>query len=191
VRAADPAANRAATEAEIRRLDRGSGMPPTPERMVDLRSADALHFPMLFVRWKALLELAASARTRPVARSALDRCAPRAAVAERQLHRRRLAALRRFSVGAGPTRTLVARPRARSEGRPGGVRAGPVPLLVGDAEGRVMRRPYAMTWRPITRHKLQLMLGTEGSRSFSLEGGHICEPFTAQSPRLFVLAQKI
>lgn len=59
-----------------------------------------------------------------------------------------------------------------------------------DAEGRVTRRPYAVTWRPIARHELQLMLEAVGLEIVSLEGGHRHEPFTAQSPRLFVQAKK-
>lgn len=59
-----------------------------------------------------------------------------------------------------------------------------------DVEGRVTRRPYAVTWRPIARHELQLMLEAAGLAIVSLEGGHRREPFTAQSPRLFVQARK-
>jgi SAM-dependent methyltransferase len=59
-----------------------------------------------------------------------------------------------------------------------------------DAEGRVTRRPYAVTWRPIGRYELQLMLETAGLAIVSLEGGHRREPFTAQSPRLFVQAAR-
>ena len=60
-----------------------------------------------------------------------------------------------------------------------------------DAEGRVTRRPYAVTWRPIGRYELQLMLEAAGLALDSLEGGHHHEPFSAQSPRLFVQAGRL
>ncbi|MFI5370967.1 MAG: class I SAM-dependent methyltransferase [Candidatus Eisenbacteria bacterium] len=59
-----------------------------------------------------------------------------------------------------------------------------------DENGHVSRRHYAVTWRPIARHELQLMLETAGLSMASLEGGHRREPFTAQSPRLFVQARR-
>jgi SAM-dependent methyltransferase len=60
-----------------------------------------------------------------------------------------------------------------------------------DEVGRVTRRPYSITWRPIGRYELQLMLESVGLAIVALEGGHRREPFTAQSPRLFVQAGRV
>ncbi len=59
-----------------------------------------------------------------------------------------------------------------------------------DESGRVSRRPYSITWRPVTRFELQLMLEAEGLAIVSLEGGHRHEAFTAESPRMFIQARK-
>jgi SAM-dependent methyltransferase len=59
-----------------------------------------------------------------------------------------------------------------------------------DENGHVARRHYSVIWRPIGRYELELMLETAGLSIASLEGGHQREPFTAQSPRIFVQARK-
>lgn len=59
-----------------------------------------------------------------------------------------------------------------------------------DERGAVTRRHYAVTWRPLGRHELQLMLEAAGLAIESLEGGHRGEPFTAESPRMFVVARR-
>ena len=59
-----------------------------------------------------------------------------------------------------------------------------------DEGGRIARRHYAVPWRPLGRHELQLMLEAAGLSITALEGGHRREPFTAQSPRMFVQARR-
>lgn len=59
-----------------------------------------------------------------------------------------------------------------------------------DDAGAVSRRSYSVTWRPIFRFELQLMLERAGFEIATLEGGHRREPYTAQSPRMFVHARK-
>lgn len=59
-----------------------------------------------------------------------------------------------------------------------------------DEAGGVTRRSYSITWRPIFRLELQLMLERAGFAVEKIEGGHRREPYTAQSPRMFVLARK-
>lgn len=55
--------------------------------------------------------------------------------------------------------------------------------------GAVRRTPYSMRWRPVFRYELELMLETAGLVVESVEGGHEREPFTAASPKLFVIAR--
>jgi len=59
-----------------------------------------------------------------------------------------------------------------------------------DAEGVLRRRPYSVSWRPIFRFELELMLRQAGLRIELLEGGHRGEPYTSASPRMFVHARK-
>jgi ubiquinone/menaquinone biosynthesis C-methylase UbiE len=59
-----------------------------------------------------------------------------------------------------------------------------------DEAGHVLRRPYAVTWRPIFRHEIELMLTEAGFDLLCIEGGHQGEPYTAQSPRMFIQAQR-
>lgn len=54
------------------------------------------------------------------------------------------------------------------------------------ANGTVRRQPYSVTWRPIYRFELQLMLERCGLRLEKIEGGHRGEPYTANSPRMFM-----
>jgi ubiquinone/menaquinone biosynthesis C-methylase UbiE len=58
------------------------------------------------------------------------------------------------------------------------------------ADGTVRRSAYATTWRPIHRYEIQLMLEEAGLSLVSIEGGHLRERFTAQSPRMFIQAAK-
>lgn len=57
-----------------------------------------------------------------------------------------------------------------------------------DADGCVKRSHYSMYWRPIFKTEVQLMLQTAGLRFDAMAGGHQHEPFTAQSPRMFITA---
>lgn len=59
-----------------------------------------------------------------------------------------------------------------------------------DEQGVVHRTPYSMYWRPIFRSELELMLEACGFEVESVEGGHQGEPFTARSPKLFVVARR-
>jgi SAM-dependent methyltransferase len=59
-----------------------------------------------------------------------------------------------------------------------------------DEQGRVLRTPYSMQWRPIFRAELELMLETCGLEVESIEGGHRGEPFVTRSPRMFVVARR-
>jgi len=58
------------------------------------------------------------------------------------------------------------------------------------SEGTVKRAPYSLHWRPIFRHELELMLEEAGFEPLPIEGGHREEPYTAQSPRMFVQARR-
>lgn len=60
-----------------------------------------------------------------------------------------------------------------------------------DAQGRVKRQHYSVYWRPIFRFEIELMLKEAGFEIVSIEGGHLGEPYTAQSPRMFIRARKI
>lgn len=57
--------------------------------------------------------------------------------------------------------------------------------------GTVRRKCYSLYWRPIFRFELELMLKEAGCQIIKVEGGHLKESFTAQSPRMFVQAKKI
>ena len=52
------------------------------------------------------------------------------------------------------------------------------------------RSHYSMYWRPIFKTEIQLMLQTAGLRFDAMAGGHQHEPFTAQSPRMFITARR-
>jgi SAM-dependent methyltransferase len=57
-------------------------------------------------------------------------------------------------------------------------------------DGTVKRRHYSVYWRPIFRFEIELMLKQAGLRIETLEGGHLKEPYTAQSAHLFIQAVK-
>ena len=57
-------------------------------------------------------------------------------------------------------------------------------------EGFVKRRHYSLYWRPIFRFEIELMLREAGLQILQIDGGHRKEPFTAQSPRMFIIAGK-
>jgi ubiquinone/menaquinone biosynthesis C-methylase UbiE len=59
-----------------------------------------------------------------------------------------------------------------------------------DEQGRVLRTPYSMHWRPMFRSELELMLEGCGLAIDSVEGGHRCEAFATRSPRMFVIARR-
>jgi SAM-dependent methyltransferase len=59
-----------------------------------------------------------------------------------------------------------------------------------DESGSVSRRPYSITWRPIFRFELELMLERAGFELVRLEGGHRGEEYTARSPHMFAHARK-
>jgi len=60
-----------------------------------------------------------------------------------------------------------------------------------EPQGSLKRRYYSLHWRPIFRFEIELMLSAAGFRIETLEGGHVNEPFTAQSPRIFIQARKV
>lgn len=60
-----------------------------------------------------------------------------------------------------------------------------------DAAGIVKRKFYSLHWRPVFRFELELMLRQASLAVVSIEGGHQKEPYTAQSPRMFLLAKKL
>lgn len=60
-----------------------------------------------------------------------------------------------------------------------------------DDTGLVTRRPYSITWRPLFRFELQLMLERAGLEITRIEGGHRGEAYTAKSPRMFVHARRL
>jgi SAM-dependent methyltransferase len=60
-----------------------------------------------------------------------------------------------------------------------------------EPDGRVRRTHYSLYWRPIFRYEAELMLERAGFRIEALEGGHQKEPYTAQSPKMFILARRM
>ncbi len=60
-----------------------------------------------------------------------------------------------------------------------------------ERDGTLKRRHYSLHWRPIFRFEIELMLKCAGFRIERLEGGHLKEAFTAQSPRMFIQARKL
>ena len=59
------------------------------------------------------------------------------------------------------------------------------------ADGSVKRRFYSVYWRPVFRFEVELMLKQAGFEIVKVEGGHQKEPFTAQSPKIFIQARKV
>ncbi len=57
-------------------------------------------------------------------------------------------------------------------------------------DGSVKRSHYSLYWRPIFRFEIELMLREAGFELLRIEGGHRKEPYTAQSPRMFLIAEK-
>ena len=57
-------------------------------------------------------------------------------------------------------------------------------------DGSVKRLQYSLYWRPIFRFEIELMLREAGMRLLQIEGGHRKEPYTLQSPRMFLIAEK-
>ena len=60
-----------------------------------------------------------------------------------------------------------------------------------DDGGVVTRRTYSVTWRPIFRYEIELMLRTAGFEIDRIEGGHRGEPYDVTSPRMFVQARRV
>ena len=58
-------------------------------------------------------------------------------------------------------------------------------------DGHVKRQHYEITWRPIFRFELQLMIEDAGFRIVDVEGGHRREPFASTSGHIFVRALKL
>jgi ubiquinone/menaquinone biosynthesis C-methylase UbiE len=58
-----------------------------------------------------------------------------------------------------------------------------------DSEGSVTRRHYSLYWRPIFRFEIEMMLEKAGFRVEKLEGGHLGESYSAQSPRMLIQAR--
>lgn len=59
------------------------------------------------------------------------------------------------------------------------------------ADGSVVRRRYSVTWRPIFRYEIQMMLEQAGLQIEKVEGGHQGEDYTINSSRMFIHARKI
>lgn len=59
-----------------------------------------------------------------------------------------------------------------------------------DSNGYVTRQHYSIYWRPIFRFEIELMLHEAGLKIHKIEGGHLKEPYTVQSPRMFIQATK-
>ena len=59
-----------------------------------------------------------------------------------------------------------------------------------DSAGIVHRQNYSLYWRPIFRYEMELMLKQAGFAITEIHGGHRNEPFTAESPRMFIHATK-
>jgi SAM-dependent methyltransferase len=57
-------------------------------------------------------------------------------------------------------------------------------------DGSVRRLHYSLYWRPIFRFEIEFMLRDAGFQILRIEGGHRKEPYTAQSPRMFLIAEK-
>lgn len=60
-----------------------------------------------------------------------------------------------------------------------------------EPDGSLRRSHYSMEWRPIFRYEAEMMLERCGFRIESMEGGHLREPYTAQSLRMFILARRL
>ena len=58
-------------------------------------------------------------------------------------------------------------------------------------DGAVLRKPYSFFLRPVFRYELTLMLENAGFEIEKIEGGHQGEPFTEDSPKMFVWARKV
>lgn len=58
------------------------------------------------------------------------------------------------------------------------------------SEGLVKRRHYSVCWRPIFRFEIELMLREAGLEMLQIEGGQRKEAYTAQSPRMLLIAGK-
>ena len=57
-------------------------------------------------------------------------------------------------------------------------------------DGVVTRRQYSVTWRPIFRFEIQMMLEQAGLRIEKIDGGHQGEAYTSNSSRMFIQARK-
>lgn len=57
-------------------------------------------------------------------------------------------------------------------------------------DGAIRRSVYATYWRPIYRFEIELMMQKAGFAVVAVEGGHLKEPYSAQSPRMFIQAKK-
>lgn len=58
------------------------------------------------------------------------------------------------------------------------------------SDGGVKRNHYSLHWRPIFRYEVELMLKCAGFHIEQIEGGHLKEPYTMRSPRMFIFARK-
>lgn len=58
------------------------------------------------------------------------------------------------------------------------------------ADSIVRRSFYSMYWRPIFRFEIELMLRNAGLTIDTIHGGHRGEPFTMDSPRMFIEARR-
>jgi SAM-dependent methyltransferase len=57
-------------------------------------------------------------------------------------------------------------------------------------DGLIRRTTYSLFWRPIFRYEAELMVEMAGLEIVSIEGGHQHEPFTASSPKMFIVARR-
>jgi ubiquinone/menaquinone biosynthesis C-methylase UbiE len=59
-----------------------------------------------------------------------------------------------------------------------------------DVQGSVRRNFYSIHWRPVFRYEVELMLRLAGFEVIRVEGGHQKQPYTSQSPKMFIQAKK-
>lgn len=59
-----------------------------------------------------------------------------------------------------------------------------------DEDGAVYRKPYEMRWRLIFPSELTLMIESVGLKVRSLEGDHRRTSYSAESPKIFMIAEK-
>jgi SAM-dependent methyltransferase len=59
-----------------------------------------------------------------------------------------------------------------------------------EPDGHIKRTFYSLHWRPVFRFEIELMLERVGFGLEEIQGGHLHEPYTAKSPRMFVISRR-